>query len=360
MVSMHTIRHIIYFIFLGCTMISVSQNLVENPSFESYLECPAQLGNFGEDLTYWSAPTKGTTDYFNTCSLSMGVPQNFMGNQGSKFGNGYVGFYMYAPADYREYVQGELKWPLEKGLNYTLSFYISLAENSDYAIRDFDVLLSSKPLELKIKKALTKYQLSKVKENVVTYIPIEGDRFRTNEEAWVKISATFIAKGGEQFITIGNFKNNAATRRQKLVKERNIKGAYYFLDMVYVGEGIQTFSLNETHVFENVLFNFDEFYIDSKGLREIARVYKYLNLDSNLKIEINGYTDGLGTTAYNKNLSVKRAKAVADQLIKLGMPKDRVLFNGYADMMPIANNKEATGRAQNRRVEFVISKMEIK
>ena len=334
----------------------MSQNLVENPSFESFLECPDHLGNFGEDLKYWSVPTKGTTDYFNSCSLSMGVPTNFMGEQAAKFGNGYLGFYMYAPEDYREYIQGELKEPLKQGVTYTLSFYISLAENSDHVVRDFDVLLSTKPIGVNIKKGLTKWQLSKIEGNSFTTVEILGNEFITDDHTWTKISTDFLAAGGEQFITIGNFKNNASTRRLRLGKKKNVNGAYYFMDMVYVGEGIQTYALDETHIFENVHFNFDEFHLGEKGAHEIMRVYNYMQSDSTLNIVINGYTDNLGTSSYNTDLSVKRAIAVANRLIQLGLAGKRITYNGFGATQPQGNNEDEEGRAQNRRVEFIIFK----
>jgi outer membrane protein OmpA-like peptidoglycan-associated protein len=334
----------------------MSQNLVENPSFESFLECPDHLGNFGEDLTYWSVPTLGTTDYFNTCSLSMGVPANFMGEQTAKSGEAYLGFYMYAPEDYREYIQGELKVPLQQGLTYTLSFYISLAENSDYAIRDFDFLFSTKPIELKIKKGLSKWQLSKIEGNNFTMGEILGDTFMNDENSWTKVSTTFVAQGSERFISIGNFRNNATTRRQRIIKEKNVNGAYYFLDMIYVGEGIQSYALDEAHIFEHVLFNFDEFQLGEKGTHEIRRVLHYLQSDSTLQIAINGYTDNLGTSSYNKELSEKRAKAVANRLIQLGLAGQRITWNGFGATQPLGNNGDEEGRARNRRVEFIISK----
>ncbi|MCM4170133.1 OmpA family protein [Arenibacter sp. TNZ] len=349
-------RNWIWILGVLCHGQNISQNLVENPSFESFLECPDHLGNFGQDLKYWSVPTLGSTDYFNTCSLSMGVPKNFMGHQASKFGDGYLGFYMYAPGDYREYIQGELSQPLEKDLSYSISFYLNLAENSDYAIRDFDILLSSRPLEIKIKKGLTKWQLSKIEGNNFTFIEILGDHFFTDENLWTKVSTTFVANGSERFITLGNFKDNATTRRKKLAKEKSVKGAYYYLDMVYLGEGIQSYALDETHVFENVFFDFDEFQVQDIGTQEIKRVFNYLQSDKTLQIVINGYTDGLGTTSYNMELSVNRAAAVADRLIQLGLARKRITWNGFGAKRPIANNGEEEGRALNRRVEFIISK----
>lgn len=344
---------ILAILYLGRAM---SQNLVENPSFESFLECPDHLGNFGEDLRYWSVPTQGTTDYFNACSLSMGVPTNFMGEQTAKLGEAYLGFYMYAPEDYREYIQGELKVPLQNGITYALSFYISLAENSDYAVRDFDFLLSTKPIGIKIKKGLSKLQLSKIEGNDFTLGEILGDEYITDENSWTMISTTFVAKGSERFITIGNFKNNATTRRQRLVKEKNVNGAYYFLDMIYIAEGVQSYALDEAHIFENVLFDFDEFCLAEKGGHEITRVFNYLQSDSTLQIVINGYTDNLGTLSYNSELSVKRAKAVAGRLIQLGLAGNRITRNGFGATKPLGNNEDKEGRARNRRVEFIISK----
>ena len=76
-----------------------SQNLIKNPSFEDYLECPNTLGTFNEHVKSWSTPTGGSTDYFNTCSTVMSAPENFNGIQHPKDGNAYSGLYFYAPGD---------------------------------------------------------------------------------------------------------------------------------------------------------------------------------------------------------------------------------------------------------------------
>jgi outer membrane protein OmpA-like peptidoglycan-associated protein len=140
------------------------------------------------------------------------------------------------------------------------------------------------------------------------------------------------------------------------VKEKSVKGAYYYLDMIYVGEGIQTYTLDEVHVFENVFFNFDEFQLEDIGTQEIKRVFNYLQSDKTLRIVINGYTDSLGTASYNMELSAKRATVVANGLIQLGLARKRITWNGFGAIRPLANNGAEEGRAQNRRVEFIISK----
>src|SRR5690606_33467260 len=112
------------------------------------------------------------TDYFNTCSTVMGIPDNFNGSQDSKFGEGYAGMYLYAPGDYREYMQGELAQKLVKGEKYILSFYISRAEKSDYSINDIQVLFSQKKIDLPIKKELSKMQLSRIKKNRFHWVQV--------------------------------------------------------------------------------------------------------------------------------------------------------------------------------------------
>lgn len=81
---------------------------------------------------------------------------------------------------------------------------------------------------------------------------------------------------------------------------------------------------------------------------------KLLNSDDfkALKVEVRGHTDNTGNEASNMKLSEKRAKAVADELIKNGVAADRITSKGYGQTMPIADNKTAEGRAQNRRVAF--------
>jgi OOP family OmpA-OmpF porin len=71
-------------------------------------------------------------------------------------------------------------------------------------------------------------------------------------------------------------------------------------------------------------------------------------------IEIAGHTDADGDDAANQTLSEKRAQAVADYLIKAGLPADRFTSVGYGSTQPVAANDTDEGKAQNRRIEFVV------
>lgn len=344
-----------------CVLV-MGQNLVKNPSFEEYIECPKSMGNFDEDVRYWSSPTGGSTDYFNTCSTIMGAPKNFNGSQVADFGEGYVGLYMHAPDNYREYIQAELKTTLIKGEKYTVSFYISWADESDMAIRDFGVLFSEKKLQLPTKKVLSGQQRYKIKDNAYHMIDIESATFYNDKDTWTLVSTEMEAKGTENFLILGNYKNNAATRRHKIGKKVK-KGAYYYVDLVSVlpenpNKISETLELDKTNVFEKVLFPFDEYKLQETAQQSLQQLYNEIKHDEALHIAIHGHTDSQGSKGHNRRLSNNRAKAVGKYLIELGMHKGQVSWQGHGGEQPVAENDTEEGRQQNRRAEFVITKKE--
>jgi OmpA-OmpF porin, OOP family len=71
-------------------------------------------------------------------------------------------------------------------------------------------------------------------------------------------------------------------------------------------------------------------------------------------IEVAGHTDAVGETAANQALSEKRAQAVVDYLMKAGLPASRFSAVGYGSTQPVASNDTEEGKAQNRRIEFVV------
>jgi outer membrane protein OmpA-like peptidoglycan-associated protein len=74
------------------------------------------------------------------------------------------------------------------------------------------------------------------------------------------------------------------------------------------------------------------------------------------KFEVIGHTDNSGTANQNKQLSLSRARAVAEQLSTAGIERDRVEVEGYGETRPIAGNDTPEGRASNRRVEIVVAR----
>jgi OOP family OmpA-OmpF porin len=91
---------------------------------------------------------------------------------------------------------------------------------------------------------------------------------------------------------------------------------------------------------------------DSAGL--LDRLIETALRCPNVNIEIAGHTDADGDDASNKTLSEKRAQAVMDYLVKAGLPADRFAAVGYGSAQPVAANDTDEGKAQNRRIEFVV------
>ncbi len=181
-------------------------NLVPNPSFESYFNCPTSFSQFFECVS-WTMPNTGTSDLFNVCSPtgfpSVNVPTNTTGVQAPQNGVGYAGIIPYSSApDYREYLQAQLTSPLVNGNTYTVSFWVSLADTSLYAIDRIGAYFSVGqvgPLGNYAPLAFTPQIESPV--NVAL----------NNSTGWTQISGTFVAAGGESHIIIGSFRDDGIT-----------------------------------------------------------------------------------------------------------------------------------------------------
>ncbi|MEM9981537.1 MAG: OmpA family protein, partial [Bacteroidota bacterium] len=87
---------------------------------------------------------------------------------------------------------------------------------------------------------------------------------------------------------------------------------------------------------------------------ELNILAEILKKKKNIRIEISGHTDNVGTNDYNLQLSRQRALAVKTFLEKKGTPASRLVTAGYGKTQPIADNTTDEGRALNRRVEFKI------
>ena len=100
----------------------------------------------------------------------------------------------------------------------------------------------------------------------------------------------------------------------------------------------------------NITFDNNSAKIKPEFMPKIEKFAEFLKAHPDVKAEIQGYTDNKGSYKYNLILSQKRAKAVYDALIKLGVNKDQITWAGYGPKNPIASNVTKEGRAKNRRV----------
>lgn len=364
---------------------SVHTNLVYNGSFEEYRSCPRKVDASGV-LTIvegWYQPTKGSADYFNTCGTKeCSVPKNKMGEQQPHSGEGYCGIYC-SKTEYREYLQTKLKHRLSAGDSIRATFYVSLSEESTGAIATLGCLFTSQPLFDTTHYLLLARETERVSPSVSQtvakpYTPqIENPVTSplTNTQEWQHVSGVFVAKGGERYVTFGNFtpiERSGYSEPNTLTKM--LPGAYYYIDDItieclnchpseedeiaidssYLTENQPTFSVGSTFVLKDIFFEFDKSILLQQSYFELLKLRILLEKHPKMCLEIRGHTDNKGSVKYNQQLSESRAKAVADYLISKGINEKRIQYHGYGKSMPIDDNNTEEGRANNRRVEFKI------
>ncbi|TGN41089.1 OmpA family protein [Marinobacter confluentis] len=105
----------------------------------------------------------------------------------------------------------------------------------------------------------------------------------------------------------------------------------------------------------DVLFDLNRAELKPSGEQTVARLAEFMAEYENRRVRVEGYTDSTGEASYNQGLSERRADAVRDELVSMGISSSRVETMGYGEEYPKATNDTAAGRQQNRRVEIVIS-----
>ncbi len=94
--------------------------------------------------------------------------------------------------------------------------------------------------------------------------------------------------------------------------------------------------------------------IKKESAKVIDRVHKMMSQNPKMTIELRGHTDSKGNKDKNLKLSQDRADAVRNALVKKGIDGTRIKATGYGDTMPMESNDTETGRAKNRRTEFIV------
>ncbi len=105
----------------------------------------------------------------------------------------------------------------------------------------------------------------------------------------------------------------------------------------------------------DVLFDTGKYTLKSDAQVKLAKVAGILQAYPGLKLQVEGYTDNVGGQEYNQKLSENRAQATGDFLVAQGVPLANVTASGFGMNSPVADNGSAGGRAQNRRVQLVVS-----
>ncbi len=105
-----------------------------------------------------------------------------------------------------------------------------------------------------------------------------------------------------------------------------------------------------------VNFDFNKHEVRNDATPILNNAVSVLKENPNVKVEIQGHTDNVGTDEYNQKLSEKRAQAVYDYLVKNGIAPSRLSTKGFGERNPLRPNDTAANRELNRRVEFVVVK----
>ncbi|MFZ5554907.1 MAG: vWA domain-containing protein [Bacteroidota bacterium] len=230
-------RFLLFYILLLISPQVIPQNLVVNGSFEpdSVFTASHSYGAMGKAgrsfINGWIVPTQASPDYYNSDESTIGgrpVPK-------ARTGQGRAGLILaygrnaYKDESYKEYIEGHLVNPLEKGVNYTFEFYMVPYRIMNYRADTISVYFTRGKVTRETKFFLdTDPQLS---------FPVSCEPAASG---WQKYCGTFTAQGGEYYFTIGNFsssfqKPSSHCRMKKEKRSVHMEDcAYYFIDDVYL------------------------------------------------------------------------------------------------------------------------------
>jgi hypothetical protein len=218
--------------------------------------CPDNISQIAR-CKYWSNPWEfSTPDYFNDCDLTnlTGVPNNFGGHELAHNGFAYAGIYTsveninHQKFNFREYIEGRLSSQLVGGKKYDVEFWVSAYDSMKYVSSNIAAYFPNTFI----------YDTCNL--CIMPYSPqIENDTSNHlySRVGWTKISGSFIASGGEQYIIIGNFKDTSATKTIYTGwTTQNNGGSAYYIDDVSVStkdtlDGINEIMKNRIIVFPN-------------------------------------------------------------------------------------------------------------
>jgi hypothetical protein len=315
-----------------CFLFSISflrsqQNIVPNPNFELYDTCPNSLSqiNFA---TNWVEPTPATSDYFNSCCTLTpayyypSVPYNYFGYQNDmNNGNGYSGvfaLYYFIGQTYREYIQAKLTTTLIANQKYFVSLYVSLGDSSRFGTDDFGILFSSIPINSPSVGALPFFP----------QISNPQGQFLVSKNNWTKISGSFIAGGNEQYITIGNFKDDLNTDTIRLLPNRpfpsDFNSAYYLIDKICCStdstlcnntpEGIFEYNGSKSSFFYNpisksIILN-SNIYIELMVIDIYGKILKAVQIANQENVDLSGLMNGIYLIILKNKITQEHSKII--------------------------------------------------
>ncbi len=226
---------------LSMAKICHAQNLVPNYSFELYDTCPNNGGQLNY-ASFWQNPTNASPDYFNPCNtMGFSVPNNISGIQSPKDGLSYAGIVsvITTVSNYREYIQVQLLSPLLASTCYQLEFFVSIGDHEPYGVNTISAYFSD--------TAITDDSCWGCPLLVTPqFVYNSPSNVLGNKTGWTKVEGQFMASGGEEYMTIGNFKLDSNTIITFVSAGANPEIAYYYIDSVSLTPAICDSSVSVT------------------------------------------------------------------------------------------------------------------
>lgn len=225
-------------------------NLVTNPSFEEYTNCPNSSYQT-HYLDSWDIDYN-TADFYHECStLNYSLPQNVMGYQCASTGNGYAGLIFYGilnslpPLNIREYIGGNLSDTLTIGTKYFVSFKVSLAENTFSSNNNLGIKFTT--LNLVNSNSFTPY-IVQPPPFIDNFSQVNYNNIISDSIGWISIKGSFTADSSYINFLIGDFFTTSMT--DSILKPGYTTcQSYYYIDDVCVS----TDSLHCEHIKEQLI-----------------------------------------------------------------------------------------------------------
>lgn len=375
-------------LILTCTLGLNAQdnNLVPNGGFEdTNIKKLKSYGQMEEFCMDWFAATDVPADVFGEGAKGdkVGIPENNYGTQDAANGLCYAGFRAYSkdPKLKRSYLEVKLPNTLEKDVMYCVSFDISLADKSRYAVNEIGVIVSDRKIEQPndgdmIQNADVKQKTNKVFQYM---------------EGWEKFCGTFVGTGQEEYILIGGFGGRNNMEIEKVSRPSGMTGAqinhaYYFIDnvsivaiqaksqckcskaderdmdLVYGSSSVMDEDMSDAEKIKAsvVYYAFLKRTPTGAGKETVNNVIEILKANPGMSINIVGHSDdderseGAVNARYAR-IGKNRADQVRRMLEAAGISSTRINVTDMSNMDPANTRDSEISRAQNRRVTFELN-----
>jgi len=133
-----------------------------------------------------------------------------------------------------------------------------------------------------------------------------------------------------------------------------LKGVHVITDPFLKDVALKPIKEGQKIILRNIFYATDSYELENRSIAELTKLITFLNNNPEVRIEISGHTDNVGSDEYNLNLSENRAKSVYKYLISNGIEESRLTYKGYGETEPVSTNETKQGRADNRRTEIKI------